>query len=134
MVIKTSFNHLQIYVSDKKVSFQFYKELLTYLGYKTVCEDGDRLGMRNGPTDIWLTEVPGENKKKSYSRRNVGVNHLAFGVSKKEDVDKFCKEFLIPRSIKSLYKSPRKFPEYTEQYYAVYFEDPDKIKLEVVFL
>jgi len=134
MVIRTSFNHLQIYVSDKKVSFQFYKELLTYLGYKVVCEDGASLGMRNEPTDIWLKGVPKENKHKLYSRRNVGVNHLAFGVSKKEDVDKFCKEFLIPRGIKSLYNSPRKFHEYTERYYAVYFEDPDKIKLEVVFL
>lgn len=133
MVIKTSFNHLQIYVSDKKVSFPFYKELLTYLGYRIVCEDSS-LGMRNEPTDIWLKEVPKENKNKLFSRRNIGVNHLAFGVSKKEDVDKFCKEFLIPRKIKLLYGSPRLFPEYTDKYYAVYFEDPDKIKLEVVFL
>lgn len=133
MVIKTSFNHLQIYVSDKKVSFPFYKELLTYLDYKIVCEDSS-LGMRNEPTDIWLKEVPQENKNKLFNRRNIGVNHIAFGVSKKEDVDKFCKEFLIPRKIKLLYNSPRHFPEYTEKYYAVYFEDPDKIKLEVVFL
>ena len=133
MTIKTSFNHIQIYVSDKKVSFPFYKELLTYLGYKTVCEDNS-LGMRNKPTDIWLKEAPKENKNKPFSRRNIGVNHIAFSVSKKEDVDKFCKEFLIPRKIKLLYNSPRPFPEYTDKYYAVYFEDPDKIKLEVVFL
>ena len=90
--------------------------------------------MRNGPTDIWLKEVSPENKEKRFSRRNVGVNHLAFGVSKKEDVDLFCKEFLLPHGILPLYESPKHFPEYTETYYAVYFEDPDTIKLEVVFL
>ena len=134
MVIKTKFDHLQIYVSNKKVSFPFYKDLLLYLGYELVNEDDSRLGMRNKPTDVWLKEVPLENKTKEYSRRNIGVNHFAFSVSKKEDVDKFCREFLIPKGIKPLYNSPRHFPEYTKKYYAVYFEDPDKIKLEVVFL
>ena len=134
MGIKTSFNHLQIYVSNSKVSLPFYKNLLLYLGYKIVDEDETHLGMRNGLTDIWLKQAPSDAKIMKYSRRNVGVNHLAFGVSKKEDVDKFFREFLVLRGIKPLYNSPRAFPEYTEKYYAVYFEDPDKIKLEVVFL
>jgi len=134
MVIKTSFNHLQLYVSNKKISFPFYKSLLTYLGYRIVEDNNKSLGMRNNPTDIWIKEVPIENKNKEFSRRNIGINHLAFGVSKKADVDKFCKEFLIPKKIQTLYKSPRAFPEYTKDYYAVYFEDPDGLKLEVVFL
>ncbi len=134
MTIKTSFNHLQIYVSDKNISFPFYKELLTYLDYKVVDDDGTHLGLRNKPTDIWLKEAPKENKSKRYHRKNVGINHLAFKVSKKEDVDKFYQEFLIPRGIKTLYDTPKKFPKYTDNYYAVFFEDPDRIKLEVVFL
>lgn len=84
MGIETSFNHLQIYVSDKKVSFPFYKDLLTYLGYRVVDEGEEHLGMRNEPTDIWLKEVPAENKNRKYSRRNIGINHLAFSVSKKK--------------------------------------------------
>lgn len=134
MGIKTSFNHLQIYVSTPETSILFYKKLLSYLGYVVVREDKTHLGMRNAPTEIWLKEAPKETKAKGFSRRNVGVNHLAFGVSKKSDVDKFCKEFLEPNGITPLYKSPRRFPEYTDKYYAVYFEDPDGMKLEVVFL
>ncbi len=134
MTIKTSFNHLQIYVSDKNISFPFYKELLTYLGYEVIDDNGTHLGLRNEPTDIWLKEAPKENKSKSYNRKNVGINHLAFKVSKKEDVDKFYQEFLIPKRIKPLYDSPKNFPKYTDNYYAVFFEDPDRIKLEVVFL
>lgn len=134
MGIETSFNHLQIYISNPKLSIPFYKELLTYLGYIIVKEDKTHLGMRNGPTDIWLKESPLDSKSLGFNRRNVGINHLAFGVSKKEDVDKFYREFLLPHGIKPLYNSPRQFPEYTKRYYAVYFEDPDRIKLEVVFL
>ena len=78
MGIETSFNHLSIYVSDRKISFQFYKELLTYFGYQLVDEDESHLGMRNDPTDIWLKEVSKENKSRGYNRRNVSVNHLAF--------------------------------------------------------
>ena len=132
--IKTTLNHLQIYVSDREKSFPFYKELLRHLGYKIVDETKTHIGMRNSPTDIWLKETPQENKKNKYNRRNTGVNHIAFKVSKKEDVDTFCKEFLTPQGINTLYNSPKRFPEYTKKYYAVFFEDPDKIKLEVVYL
>ena len=134
MGIETSLNHLQIYVKDCKVSFPYYKDLLTYLGYSVVLEDESHLGMRNGPTDIWLKGVPKENKTIGFNRRNIGVNHIAFGVFQKDDVDKFCQEFLTTRGIKPLYNTPRSFPEYTPKYYAVFFEDPDKLKLEVVFL
>jgi len=134
MGIKTTFNHLEIYVSDKKISFAFYKDLLSYLDYEVILEDEDHLGMKNGSSEMWFKEVPEDGKEGKYSRRNVGLNHLAFGVSKKEDVDKFVGEFLVPKNMRMLYDSPKPFPQYTENYYAVYFEDPDKIKLEVVFL
>lgn len=54
-------------------------------------------------------------------------------VSSKRKVDQFTKEFLKKNKIKTLYKSPRAFPEYSKNYYAVYFEDPDRIKLEVEY-
>ena len=91
MGIKTTFNHLQIYVSNKKISFAFYKKLLGYLDYKIICKDKTSLGMRNKLTNIWLVEAPKENKKNKFNRRNSGINHLAFKVSKKSDVDKFYK-------------------------------------------
>ena len=131
--MKTTLNHLQIYVSDKSTSFPFYKELLTYLGYQVVADDESHLGMKNNSTGIWLKETPKDGQH-SYHRRNTGVNHIAFGVLKKADVDRFWKEFLVSRGIPALYDTPKQFPKYTKEYYAVFFEDPDKIKLEVVFL
>jgi hypothetical protein len=33
-----------------------------------------------------------------------------------------------------LYEGPGEYPEYHRGYYAVYFEDPDRIKLEVAYV
>jgi catechol 2,3-dioxygenase-like lactoylglutathione lyase family enzyme len=46
-------------------------------------------------------------------------------------VDRFRREFLDARGVPTLYGTPRDFPEYSPGYYAVFFEDPDRLKLEV---
>ena len=134
MSIKTSFNHLGLHVSDSKRSFPFYKDLLIFLGYHIVHEKKNHLGMRNGPTDVWLQETPEKHKTQKYHRKNTGLTHICFGVKSRELVDTFYREFLQPRAIPTLYASPKAFPEYTPEYYAVYFEDPDRIKIEVAFV
>ena len=65
-----------------------------------------------------------------FHRRRVGLNHLAFWAESNEDVDRFHRQFLLPRKIQVLYGGPKKYPDYSPSYYAVYFEDPDRIKLE----
>ena len=47
-------------------------------------------------------------------------------------MDRFRDEFLAPRGLGTLYGTPREFPEYAPGYYAVFFEDADRLKLEVV--
>jgi hypothetical protein len=56
---------------------------------------------------------------------------VCFGVRERGDVDRFVAEFMRPRSIAPLYETPREFPEYRPGYYAVFFEDPDRLKIEV---
>lgn len=126
--------HIQINVSDKGKSFGFYKDLLKYLGYNFVYEGKDDFGMTNGGTDIWVIETAKKHKEAGYHRKRTGVNHICFGVGSKEEVDKFKDEFLSSRKIATLYNSPKEYPEYTEGYYAVFFEDPDRIKLEITYI
>lgn len=68
-----------------------------------------------------------------FHRKRTGLNHLAFRVSSKQRVDRFTREFLAPRGIVPLYGGARAYPEYAKGYYAVYFEDPDRIKVEVAY-
>lgn len=48
-------------------------------------------------------------------------------------VDAFVNDFLTPRQIEPLYGGAKAYPEYTPGYYAVYFEDPDRIKVDVAY-
>lgn len=109
----------------------FYRGLFDYFEYRVLLEVPGLLGVTNGTTDVWLLEAPRGRGGAAFHRKNVGVNHLAFGVGRREDVDTFVAEFIRPRGIAPLYDSPREYPEYRPGYYAVFFEDPDRLKLEV---
>ncbi|MEW5805547.1 MAG: VOC family protein [Patescibacteria group bacterium] len=133
--MESEINHLNINVSDPSASFPFYKELLEYLGYKTIRYiENTTAAFENNGFSLWFDAVKEKYKDKTFHRQATGINHLAFRVNSKEEVDKFYQEFLKPRKIETLYQTPKAFPEYTDKYYAVFFEDPDRIKLEVVYL
>lgn len=135
--MKSFLYHIQINVSDKKKSFPFYKDLLNYLEYEITLDKSWGFGASNKNqkylADIWVIATGAKYRKTKFNRKNTGLNHIAFGVNRKGDVDKFIEEFLKPREIKYLYDSPREYPEYEKGYYAVYFEDPDRVKIEITY-
>jgi len=132
--IKSAIYHIQINVSKAEKSLPFYKNLLTYLGYRIVDETREHIGASNGTTDIWIIRTEKNHGKRRFHRKAAGLNHIAFRVSSKKAVDDFVRWFLKREKIRTLYQSPRLFPEYGKDYYAAYFEDPDRIKLEVVHI
>lgn len=48
------------------------------------------------------------------------------------DVDRLHRELLVANHIK-VFDAPAAYPEYTADYYAVFFADPDGVKLEYAF-
>ena len=129
--MKTSLYHVQINVGDAARSIPFYRELFGYFEYKTIMETRDLLAVSNGSTDFWMIETPREHRGTPFHRKNTGLNHVAFGVRARTDVDRFVTEFMTPRGLTPLYDSPREYAEYRPGYYGVFFEDPDRLKLEV---
>jgi catechol 2,3-dioxygenase-like lactoylglutathione lyase family enzyme len=126
-----SIQHVEINVSEFERSKAFYQGFLEWLGHRRIVEGKDFAGWSNGEAMIFVTYLE-RYKDSGFHRRRVGLNHIAFWAKSKADVDKFHSEFLVPRSIKVLYGGPKEYPEYGKGYYAVYFEDPDRIKLEFV--
>ena len=118
-------------MGDAATSLPFYRALFAYFEYTTVMETQDLLGVSNGTTDFWLIETPRERRGGGFHRKNTGLNHVAFGVRERADVDRFVAEFMTPHRLAPLYDSPREYPEYRPGYYAVFFEDPDRLKIEV---
>ena len=130
--MKARVYHVQVNLRDAAVSLPFWKALLGYLEYRLVHEERDVAGYSNGTTDLWLIATDQAHAGAGFHRKRAGLNHVAFRVEGREDVDRFRREFLDARGMSTLYDTPRDFPEYSPGYYAVFFEDPDRIKLEVV--
>ena len=126
--------HLQINVSNARRSLPFYKTLLSYFGYKLVDASPGHIGMSDGTTDFWILQSEKAHSQRKFHRKSPGLNHIAFRVPSKAAVEKFARQFLRKWKIKTLYSSPKHFPEYHPDYYAVYFEDPDRIKWEVTYI
>ncbi len=124
--------HVQLNVADARASMPFYRELLGYLEYRVMVGSDDILGMSNGTTDFWILAAGAERGGVRLHRKNPGLNHVAFRVGQRADVDRFHDEFLRARGIAALYDGPKDYPEYRPGYYAVFFEDPDRLKIEIV--
>jgi len=132
--VKAQLYHLQINVADASRSLPFYKAFLGYLDYRTVYDTDAMAGFSGRGTDIWVGVAGPAHTGPGFHRKRTGLNHLAFRVDRREDVDRFQAEFMAPRKLPALYGTPREFPEYRPGYYAVFFEDPDRLKLEIAHI
>lgn len=123
--------HIQVNVADPAVSLPFYRDLLGVLEYRLVHDGPEVAGWSDGTSALWLIGTAAGHASAGFHRKRVGLNHVAFRVGARADVDRFVREFMAPRRLPALYATPREFPEYAPGYYAVFFEDPDRLKLEV---
>lgn len=132
--MKGQIYHVEINVSNWDKSGKFYDGFLTWLGYKRIgsWKIGAGWGIRE--CNVWVFQSKEGFAKDGYHRQRVGLNHIAFHADSKKTVDKFYKEHLQPKRIPVLYGGPKEYPEYSKGYYSVYFEDPDRIKLELAYV
>jgi glyoxylase I family protein len=134
--MKASLYHVQVNVVDPMRSLPFYRDLLTFLEYTIVSEGDDHLGAW-GPdrsAALWIVATGSPYRAAGFHRKRPGLNHVAFRVGARVDVDTFTRQFLDARRLPTIYGPPRDYPEYRPGYYAVFFEDPDRLKLEVVHI
>ena len=121
-----SLEHLDIYVSDLARSGEFWGAFLTDLGYRELAKSPTGWSWTNDECTVFLLQAESEYLDPPYHRKRVGMNHLAFAVSSKEMVDALATS-LKARRVPLLYGCPRA----GRTTYAVLFEDPDRIKIEV---
>jgi catechol 2,3-dioxygenase-like lactoylglutathione lyase family enzyme len=125
MVRVTGVDHLVIRVSDFAKSKEFYGRLFTFLGFEISDEYDDAIGWTNGKTRFWIGPADAEGKKRKYRIGDVGFHHYAFQLRSRKDVDAL-QSFL--KELGTTIVDPA--AEYYEDYYAVFFLDPDGLKLE----
>ncbi len=131
-----SIDHFDLVVSDLESSLAFYRDLLGPLGWteETVIEGerGDPVHYLGAATDrpISFSIRQAESRPTTpYDRHTVGLHHIAFAALSRDSVDE--RHRWLVESGAQIESEPREYP-YTEGYYAVFFYDPDGIKLEIV--
>jgi catechol 2,3-dioxygenase-like lactoylglutathione lyase family enzyme len=129
-------DHLDLVVSSLERSLVFYRGLLEPLGYLRTSEiEGERgervvyLGRHGGMGSVSLREAQSDAHQVPYDRYGIGIHHLAFAAESREVVDERA-DWLRAQGA-AIESGPEEYG-YTPGYYAVFFYDPDGIKLELV--
>lgn len=124
-------HHVEIYVSDLEKSTQFWSWLLCeHLGYHEFQKWDGGVSYKLGDTYIVFVQTEKRFLETPYHRCRVGLNHLAFQGKSKEHIDELTHE-LEKRDVTILYKDKHPHAGGPDSY-MVFFEDPDRIKVEVV--
>ena len=122
--------HIKLAVSNFPKSSAFYRTLFSQLGYEQICDETDGAGWKDTRGfGIWLE--PAEIKNHPYKFSSPGLHHLCFKAAFHKQVDELYA--FLKESNTVILDAPQAYPEYTKDYYAVFFADPDGIKLEVAF-
>jgi catechol 2,3-dioxygenase-like lactoylglutathione lyase family enzyme len=122
-------HHIELYVSDLERSAAFWGWLLAELGYEPHQSWADGRSWKRGPAYMVLVQAAERHLDPPYHRRRVGLNHLAFHAGSRAEVDRLTAE-LRRRGVSILYADRHPHAGGVESY-AVFFEDPDRIKIEV---
>ncbi|GAA0472671.1 VOC family protein [Alkalibacillus silvisoli] len=123
-------HHIEIYVSDLRKSTEFWGWLLGELGYSSFQKWDGGHSFKIDHTYIVFVQVEERFLDVPYHRCRVGLNHIAFHASSRDHVDEMTRK-LKDKKIPILYSDRHPYAG-GEDYYAVYFEDPDRIKVELV--
>jgi glyoxylase I family protein len=125
------FHHVDLVVASLERSLPFYRELLGPLGFT---HESTIVGERGEPVhyigsedaDLGLRERTADRPVDRYA---LGLHHLAFGAPSREVVDE--RAAWLRAAGAAIESGPREY-DYSPGYYAVFFADPDGLKLEIV--
>ncbi len=121
--------HIDLSVSSLSRSVPFYDLVLGALGFSRVGHES-YVAWSNGIITVGLREAAAELGQDAFDRYRPGLHHLAFKAKDRESIDRFH-EFLESHELPVL-DPPAWYPEYGDPYYAIFFADPDGMKLELV--
>ncbi len=128
-------HHVDLVVMSLERSLAFYQELLGWTeSGEIVGERGERVVYvwppgRDEAGSVGLREAQSDAHAVPYDRYGVGIHHLAFFAGSREVVDERA-AWLRARGAE-IESGPKEY-DYMPGYYAVFFYDPDGIKLELV--
>ncbi len=119
-------DHLVLSVGNFALSKKFYDKLLGFLGFKRKYDYTAMAGWSNGKTLFWIAAADAQGRKRKYRKGDIGFHHYAFELASRNDVDELGA--FLEQNEMTVLDPPGEY--YGRNYYAVYFADPDGMKLE----
>ena len=124
-------HHVDLTVTDLDTSIDFYHRVLTELGFERVpIEPGDAPCWEIRDDPVFGIALHRARSATPHDRYTAGLHHLAFRAASRAEVDRFFR--FLGNSNFQVLDPPAEY-DYTPGYYAVFFADPDGLKLELVF-
>jgi glyoxylase I family protein len=126
----TGLDHIYVAVTDLDRSERFYDAVMRLLGFRKgtkPIKNEKHLHYFNPATQYTIRSA-----KTSAARHDPyapGLHHVCFRVATPAQVDAAARGL---RDLGIEVSAPKLYPEYAPDYYAVFFSDPDGIRLEVV--
>ena len=133
-------DHIQITVKNLKTAEPFYDKFLPILGFDinrkssgTVTEHEFDVVEYYHPLLIFAINSPRKAFKDDiiHRRKPGALHHLAFKAGSFSEVDRIYLE--IKKTGANIVDEPKFYPQHGENYYALFFKDPEGIKYEIVY-
>jgi catechol 2,3-dioxygenase-like lactoylglutathione lyase family enzyme len=123
--------HVGLNVPDLAGARAYYDDLLPLLGFEAFLAADDQCAYKpaGGKPGTYLFLYAAADLM-PYSRNNTGLQHLAFMVRTRGDVDRAHRHVLSAGG--EVIHPPQVFPEYPPPYYATFWLDPFGFMLEAV--
>lgn len=139
MVLPMKIDHMQVTVRDINEVESFYDGLMEALGFDLKKKikvylaelDMNVIEYLDGSYDFGICSALKPFENDIVHRRKPGaIHHIAFRASSRTEVDRIYQKVLELGA--EILDEPQIFPQHGPNYYAVFFNDPDGIKYEIV--
>lgn len=139
MVLPMKIDHLQVTVKDIDLVEGFYDGFMEALGFdlskkiKVYLEELDMnvIEYLDSSYDFGICSALSEYENETVHRRKPGaVHHIALRAASRSEVDRIYQTVLTLGA--EILDEPQIFPQHGPNYYALFFNDPDGIKYEIV--
>jgi len=133
--MRSRVHHVDLSVRNITAAEPLYDLVLTHVGYvkgKPYPDGGGEWDMADG-SSIGIRPTSGPNANRDHDRYSSGLHHLAWRAESRDDVDALFGKLKAFGA--NILDPPADYPQYNRGagYYAVFFADPDGLKLEYVW-
>ena len=121
-------HHVDLTVRDLHRSTAFYERWLPFMGFRRIADCADGPLWRGEFLELGLQQA---RVLDAHDRYSPGLHHLAFAAPTRESVIELHAQ--LQGGAVTVLDAPAEYPQYGPGYFAVFFADPDGIKIEYVY-